>query len=341
MRQAVMTRPGAIEIREVSELPAVARHEVKLKIQKIGVCGSDIHVYHGKHPFTSYPVVQGHEYSGMVVEVGEDVTEVQVGDKATARPQLVCGRCGPCMRGDYNICNHLKVEGFQAPGTAQDYFILPQDRIIKLPVSLSYEQGAMVEPAAVAVHAIARVGDLTGKNLVVTGAGPIGNLVAQVAKARGASKVLITDISAFRLNKAMECGIEFTSNVLNEDLAQASKRIFGEEGFDIAFECAGVEPALDQATQEINKGGVVVIVAVYGDRPKVDMAVLGDRELNMIGTLMYKHEDYQQAVALIEGGAIQTAPLFTKHFDFNQYLNAYKYIDEQGDKTMKVIIDLK
>ena len=340
MRQAIMTNPGAIEIQDVPELRAVQENEVKLRIKKIGVCGSDIHVYHGKHPFTSYPVVQGHEYSGEVVEIGEAVKMVKVGDKATARPQRVCGKCPPCLRGDYNICNHLKVEGFQAPGTAQDYFILPQDRIIKLPDSLTYEQGAMVEPAAVGAHSTARAGNLEGKNVVVTGAGPIGNLVAQFAKARGAAKVLITDISAFRLKKAKECDIEFTANAKEENLGDASKRVFGEDGFDIAFECAGVEIALDQAVQEVNKGGRIIVVAVYGDRPKVDMAIVGDRELSLIGTLMYKQEDYVEAVSLIEKGKIKTEPLFTGHFPFDKYLEAYKYIDEQGDKTLKVIIDL-
>ncbi|MDN5216829.1 alcohol dehydrogenase catalytic domain-containing protein [Fulvivirgaceae bacterium BMA12] len=340
MRQAVMTKPGKIEFGEVPEPGQVNKHEIKLKIRKIGVCGSDIHVYHGKHPFTSYPVIQGHEYSGEVVEVGELVKKVKPGDKATARPQQVCGKCPPCLRGDYNICNNLKVEGFQAPGTAQDYFILPEDRIIRLPDALSYEQGAMIEPAAVGAHATSRSGDLKGKNVMVFGAGPIGNLVAQFAQARGAGKVLITDISDFRLNKAKECGIRYTANIANEDVGKAAKKVFANEGFDVVFECAGVEITLDLAIQHVNKGGKVVVVAVYGDRPEVDMAVVGDRELSLIGTLMYKHEDYEESVALIQSGLIKTEPLFTGHFRFEKYLDAYKYIDEQGDRSLKVIIDL-
>lgn len=335
-----MTEPGAIEIREVPELRSAEKREVKLRIQRIGVCGSDIHVYHGKHPFTPYPVVQGHEYSGEVVEVGPDVTEVKPGDKATARPQQVCGKCPPCLRGDYNICNELKVEGFQAPGTAQDYFIVPADRIIKLPDSLSFEQGALVEPAAVGAHSTARAGDIKGKNVLVTGAGPIGNIVAQFAKARGAGKVLITDISDFRLEKAKACGIDFTSNAASESTADASMRAFGEDGFDVAFECAGLEITLDQAVQTINKGGKIVVVAVYEDSPKVDMSIVGDRELLLVGTLMYKHEDYQEAVSFIDQGIIKTEPLITGHFEFKKYLDAYQYIDRQGDKTLKIMIDL-
>nr|WP_299382891.1 alcohol dehydrogenase catalytic domain-containing protein [Allomuricauda sp.] len=339
MRQAVMPKPGAIAIHEV-EKPVLSNDtEVLIEVKKIGVCGSDIHVYHGKHPFTPYPVIQGHEYSGEVVQVGAKVNKVKVGDKVTARPQLVCGVCGPCLRGDYNICDVLKVEGFQAPGVAQDFFILPEDRLIKLADGMSFEMGALVEPTAVAAHCTLKARDLKGKNVVVTGAGPIGNLVAQFAQIRGAN-VLITDLSDYRLDKAKDCGIEHVSNPKTESLAKGVECAFGSEGFDVGFECAGVEIALDQLIQNINKGGDVVAVAVYGDKPRVDVSLLGDRELSLIGTLMYKHSDYEEAVKYIESGEISTRPLITKNFPFESYLDAYKYIDKQGDETLKVIIDL-
>jgi len=340
MRQAVMTRPGMIEIREVPEPGPLQENEIKLKIKKIGVCGSDIHVYHGEHPYTPYPVIQGHEYSGEVVETGSSVTKVKPGDKATARPQQVCGNCPPCLRGDYNICDNLKVEGFQTPGTAQDFFILPEDRVIKLPDVLTYEQGAMVEPVAVAVHATRRADNLKGKNAVVLGVGPIGNLVAQLARIRGAEKVLVTDISDFRLDKAKDCGIEHVLNPEKQDLEIVLSKVFGEKGFDTAFECSGVEIALDQAVQNLNKGGSVIAVAVYGKRPRIDLSTVGNRELSLTGTLMYKHEDYEEAVELIKSDLVKTQPLFTSHFQFEKYLDAYKYIEEQGDQSLKVIIDL-
>ncbi|MHC4753591.1 MAG: alcohol dehydrogenase catalytic domain-containing protein, partial [Planctomycetota bacterium] len=151
MRQAVMTEPGKIEIGQAAE-PKAGAGEILLRIKQIGVCGSDIHVNHGKHPFTSYPVVQGHEFSGEVVEVGEGVSGIKAGMKATARPQVVCGQCSPCKRGDYNICDVLRVEGFQAPGVAQDLFVTTSERIVPLPDSLSFTQGALVEPVSVGVH---------------------------------------------------------------------------------------------------------------------------------------------------------------------------------------------
>ena len=338
MRQAVMTSPGVIEHREVAE-PAAGPGQVLLRIKRIGVCGSDVHVNHGKHPFTSYPVVQGHEFSAVVETVGDGVENIPLGSKATATPQVVCGQCGPCRRGDYHICDHLKVQGFQAPGVAQDLFVTEAEKVVPLPDSFTHEQGALVEPTAVAVRTTARAGEMHGKAVVVLGAGPIGNLVAQMCRARGA-EVLITDVNEFRLEKARECGIGATSNAVEESLADASMRVFGDGGFDIVLDCAGVQATIDAAVENVNKGGTIVAVAVYDEKPRVDMAVVGDRELSIVGSLMYQYSDYEEAVQRIASGEIITAPLESAHFSFEEYEAAYRFIDDQGPNSLKVFIDL-
>ena len=339
MRQAIMVEPGKIEFREVPA-PSPTADQILLRIKRIGICGSDVHVWHGKHPYTSYPVVQGHEFSAQVEAVGANVVDIKPGMRATARPQIVCGKCRPCMRGDYNICRDLKVEGFQAPGAAQDLFVTTKERIVPFPESMSYEDGALVEPTAVAVHATGRAGDLTGKNVAVLGAGTIGNLIAQVARARGAKKVLITDISDFRLGIARQCGIRETSNANKETLADAADRVFGDEGFDVAFEAAGVEETMAQVIPSIQKGGTVVVVAVFGDPPRIDLATAGDHELSLIGTLMYKHEDFEKAVEFIANDGVNTDPLVTKHFPFENYNESYEFIEQHGERAMKEMIDL-
>ena len=340
MRQAIMTQPGIIKFLEVDQPGNLKEDEVLMKIHNIGICGTDIHVWHGKHPFTSYPVIQGHEFSAIVEAVGSCVTKIRPGNRVTARPQLVCGLCHQCLAGDYNICDNFKVEGFQAPGVAQDYFISNEKRIVKFPSNMSFDQGALIEPAAVGAHSTLKAKEIKNKNLVVLGAGTIGNLVAQFAIARGARKVLICDISDFRISVAEKCGIGYTSNPLKESLAKASSRIFGEEGFDIAFEAVGLEETMDSAIQNINKGGEIIILGVFGEKPKIDMSVLGDRELKLFGSLMYKHEDYEEAVDFISSGKIKTDPIVTKHFPFSQYNEAYRFIEDQGDKTMKIMIKL-
>ena len=340
MRQVIMIAPGVIEQREVPSPGKPGPKEVLLKIERIGVCGSDMHVFHGEHPATPYPVVQGHEYSASIEAVGEEVVKAAPGMKATARPQLVCGTCAPCRRGQYNACQNLKVQGFQAPGVAQDYFLVPEDRLIVLPDTLTMEQGAMVEPAAVGAHSTSRTTGIKGKNVVVAGAGTIGNMVAQFAKARGANKVLITDISDYRLRKAKECGIDHTLNVESISFEEGSKSVFGEDGFQVGFEAAGVQNTLNYLMSNIEKGGDIVILGVYSNNPTVNMYFLGEHELNVFGSMMYKHEDYEAAVELIDTGKINIHPLISKHFPLESYYDAYKYIEAQGDRTMKVMIDL-
>ncbi|MFO8089866.1 MAG: zinc-binding dehydrogenase [Desulfatiglandaceae bacterium] len=339
MRQAVMTEPGKIEFRDVEE-PVPKEGEVLLDIKKIGVCGSDVHVWHGTHPFTSYPVVQGHEFSAEVKAVGKGVTKVEPGVRATAAPQQVCGKCNPCKRGDYNICDHLKVRGFQAPGCAQDLFVVPEERLVAFDKSISYDAGALIEPAAVAAHSTSRARDVVGCNVLVLGAGTIGNLVAQACKCRGAKQVMITDLSDFRLGIAKDVGVDVVCNVKNEDLSAKIKQVFGEEGFNIAFEAVGAEATLDDAIQNIQKGGDIVVLGVFEGEPRVDMSVVGDREISLVGTLMYRQEDYEQAVEWIENGSMATEPLVTKHFAFEDFDQAYRYIEDKADETLKVVVDL-
>lgn len=338
MKQAIMTAPGQIEIRDVPP-PAPGPGEVMLRIQRIGVCGSDVHVNHGRHPYTGYPVVQGHEFSAVLEALGEGVTGLEPGMKVTSMPQIVCGECGPCRRGDYHICDRLKVQGFQAPGCAQELWVTAADKIIPLPASFSFEQGALVEPIAVAVHAVGRAGQVAGRNVVVLGAGPIGNLVAQVARSEGAN-VLITDLSEYRLGIARQCGLAATANANEEKLGQAAERAFGPAGFSVAFECVGVEPTVTEAIATLQKGGTLVVVGVFGEKPRVDLGLVQDRELNLHGTLMYQRPDYQRAVELIASGGVVTGPLMSKHFSLDQYSEAYHFIDTQGDKSLKVFIDV-
>ena len=338
MRQAVMIRPGEIELRDVAP-PRPGRGEVLLRIRRIGICGSDVHVYHGRHPYTSYPVVQGHEFCATIEELGPGVTSLGVGQKVTALPQIVCGKCPPCRRADYHICDRLQVEGFQAPGVAQELFVTSADRIVVLPEAFTFEQGALVEPLAVAVHAVSRAGDVAGRHAAVLGAGPIGNLVAQVALAGGAT-VMITDVSDHRLEVARRCGIECTSNASAEGLSAARDRAFGGAGVDVAFECAASASALSDAIETVAKGGTILLVGVFGQQPSVNVGLVQDHELTIRGTLMYRREDYLRAAQAIADGQVLTEPLISRHFPLADYLQAYRYIEESGPESMKVFIDL-
>ena len=340
MKQQLMIAPGEIIFREI-EIPPVKADQVKLKMMSIGICGSDIHVYHGKHPFTSYPVTQGHEVSGEVVEVGSEVTAFQVGDKVTVEPQIVCGKCYPCRHGKYNLCEELKVMGFQDVGMASEYFVVDAAKVTPIPQEMTYEQGAMIEPLAVAVHGVKQFGDMKGRKVAVLGAGPIGNLVAQTAKGMGAEKVMITDVSEYRLDLAKQCGIDVAVNTLKQDFNEAMLEAFGPDKADVIYDCAGNNITMNQAIRHARKGSVIVLVAVFADMAKVDLAVANDHELDIKSTMMYRHEDYVDAIRLVNEKKVMLEPLITKVFPFEQYKDAYEYIENNREKAMKIIVNVQ
>lgn len=338
MNQALMTEPGNIIFREVP-VPEAGPDDVLMKMEKIGVCGSDIHVWYGKHPYTSYPVVQGHEISATVVSVGENVKDFKEGDLVTVMPQVVCGKCYPCTHGLYNDCEVLKVRGFQTTGMASDYFVAPAAWTLKLPDGMDVNHAAAIEPLACAVHAVRRAGDVSGKKIAVMGGGTIGNLVGQTLKALGAEKVIVSEVSECRLQMAEKCGMT-VNNPMEEPLPEGIIREFGPDGADVIFECIGNGKTLNQAIEIARKGSTVIVMGVVADPYPVNMGFVQDHELNVLGTAMYRVEDWKEAIDLVNRGLVDLKPLITHHVPFSKYPEAYKLIEEQKDKAMKVIIDM-
>jgi L-iditol 2-dehydrogenase len=339
MQQSVMTHPGVIEFRDIPR-PSAGPGEVLVHIQRIGVCGSDIHVYHGLHPYTSYPVVQGHEVSGLIAEIGAGVSGLDLGDLVTFMPQVTCGTCYPCRHGMEHICENLKVMGFQTDGAGQEYFAVAAEKVLKMPAGISLDHAAMVEPVSVGVHAIRRAGGAAGKNILVLGAGTIGNLLAQSARAGGARKVMLCDISAYKLERARACGFDGLVNPREQDLAGAVLDYLGPERADLIFECVGAEETITNAVHIARKGSTIIVVGVFGKKPVVDLGLVQDRELTLSGTLMYQKPDFEQAVEWLAAGKLALDPLITARFPFARYLDAYHAIEESRGSSMKVMIEL-
>lgn len=340
MLQQVMTAPGVIEFRETPR-PIAAEGQVLVRIMRIGICGSDIHVYHGKHPFTRYPVTQGHEVSGRIEAVGSGVEGLSVGQKVTIEPQVCCGHCYPCTHGKYNLCEELKVMGFQTTGTASEYFTVDATKVTPLPETMSYDEGAMIEPLAVTVHAAKRFPELKGARVAILGCGPIGILLMQSCKALGAASVLVTDVSDYRLSVARSVGADYAVNTRETDMEQALRDAFGSDKADVIYDCAGSDITMGQAIRCARKGSTIVLVAVFSKLASVDLAVLNDHELELNTSMMYRHEDYVDAIRLVSEGKVQLRPLMSRHFAFRDYPKAYQYIDENREMTMKVIIDVQ
>ncbi len=334
-----MSAPGVISFRDIP-IQVPAEEEVLLKILRIGICGSDIHVYHGTHPFMDYPVTQGHEVCGTVEAVGAGVSGFRKGDKVTLQPQVVCGKCYSCTHGNYHICDELKVMGFQTTGTASEFFCCNQKHLLRLPDGMDPDEGAMIEPVAVAVHALGRCKDLEGEKVFILGAGPIGNLVAQCARGMGAKEVLISDLSDYRLTVARDVGIDYVVNPRRQDTGEVLRECFGPDRADLILDCVGVPATITCAVEVARKGTDIIIVGVFGEKPQVDLGLIQDRELRLIGTAMYREPDFIKAIDLVKTGKVQLGPLMSDHFPFNEYPDAYRFIEKQQDQVMKVFIDV-
>jgi L-iditol 2-dehydrogenase len=230
--------------------------------------------------------------------------------------------------------------GFQTGGAAQEFFVVDEEKIVVMPKGFSLDQAAFVEPIAVAVHSVQRVENMEGKGVLVLGAGTIGNLVAQTAKSLGADKVLITDISPYKLEKAQSCGVTHVCNPNEEDLGTKIIEVFGPDKMDYIFECVGVQDTITQAVEHGRKGSDIVVVGVFGEEPRVNLGFVQDRELRLIGTLMYQKPDYKLAVSLLSQKKINIEPMISKHFHFDEYLDAYHYIEGSNGEYMKVMIEL-
>ena len=339
MKQVTLVSKETFETYEVPT-PVCGPNQALLKVKAVGICGSDIHAYYGKHPFISFPVTQGHEATGEVIAVGAEVDTLQPGDRVLFRPQKVCGECRSCKEGRYNVCKTLEVYGCQCDGASSDYYAADADLLYKLPDNVGYGAGTVIEPLAVGVRAVNRPGNVAGKNILVIGAGTIGNLVMQAARAMGAAKIVISDVSDYKLNMAKECGADVTVNVTKENLEEILDRELGEEGLDVVYECSANSGALNQMFRYGRKGMAFVIVAVYGHKPEIEMGLIQDREYEIYGTLMYLHEDYQKAIELVAQNKVNLQALISKEYALEDVAEAFKYIEENRDTVQKVILNV-
>ncbi|WP_213527362.1 zinc-dependent alcohol dehydrogenase [Paenibacillus cisolokensis] len=323
-----------------TEKPVPGPGEALIKVAVAGICGTDLHAFHDSHPFITLPVVPGHEFSGVVEALGNGVPEGRLapGDKVCVEPSLVCGQCFHCREGRYNICEELKVIGCQTDGAFGEYIAVPWEKVIPLDDKMPFEDAAMLEPLAVAVHAVKKGLTSAGKRVLVIGGGVIGLLLAQAAKAAGAV-VAVADILEYRLQVARTLGIPHTIHTATRSLKDAIHAIH-PDGMDIIYECVGLPSTVRQSVEIARKGSRIVIVGVVNDDVLLPVNLIQDRELELIGDLMYTKEDFADALALVNSNKVQLQPLKTKAFTIDKVQQAFEYLDDNKDKAFKVFITI-
>ncbi|EYD75693.1 Threonine dehydrogenase [Rubellimicrobium mesophilum DSM 19309] len=320
---------------EEKDDPAPGPGEVQIRVAFVGICGTDIHVYHGNMDARvgSHRVI-GHEMSGTVSALGEGVTGVAVGDRVVVRPLDHCGQCPACQAGYTHICHKLKFLGLDTDGALQEHWNVPAHTIHKLPADMSLETAAMIEPLAVAVHDVRRARLQTGETALVIGGGPIGMLIAMVAKHVGAN-VILSEINPNRLRLAGEMG--FTGlNPREGDVAAQVTEITGTKGADVVFEVSGTQPGVDLMTAAAATRGRICMVAIHAQKAQVDLFRFFWRELEMVGARVYEAEDYDRAIRMIADG-LPVNRLITDRHPLGAVQQAFEALE--GNATaMKTLI---
>jgi len=322
---------------EEAPIPGPAPDEVIIKVERCGICGSDVHIYHGVSPIKP-PVVLGHEFSGTIYLKGSAVEGFQIGDRVTAEPGIQCGKCTYCQSGRYNLCINQYTIGARLghDGAYADYVRVPAGKIIPLPEGMSFEVGAMVEPVACAMHALDVANINSGDAALVIGTGTIGLLIAQAVRMAGADIVVVADLVPQRLALARELGADAAVDVRKIDLVAWAKETYGEGGITHVLDTASVPQTFQQALQIVRRGGRIVNIGVP-IKPVEWNPIHLLWEIEITGMNMYTRGNFDEALDAITKGLIQVEPLISASYSLARIEDAYDVV-LHDPKRIKVML---
>lgn len=337
MRAARYTGVGRVDVGQ-AEPRTPAADEVTIRVAFNGICGTDLHVVQGHMDArVRMPAVIGHEMSGVVERVGVAVDGLAAGQPVTVMPLRWCGQCASCRAGHQHICQQLDFVGIDSPGALQELWTVPASIVVPLPDGLSLQHAALVEPLAVAVHDVRRSRLAAGEAAVVIGGGPIGQLIAVVARASGATVILAEPDAERRAFAAAQGAI--VVDPMGEDLAAVVESHTAGARADVVFEVAGTSGTALDATRHARTRGRVVFVAIHPEPVPVDLHRIFWRELEVLGARVYEREDFERAITLLAGGAVPADALITRVVQLDDTMAAFDVLLSAG--AMKILVDVQ
>lgn len=336
MRRVVVSADGIDVV--AAATPSPGPGEALVHAVLAGVCGSDTHAAHGRHPFVSLPYHPGHEVVGVVEAVGDGVTAVSVGQRVTVEPDLPCWGCKQCAGGRQNICENLRFFGCgHDQGGMADWFTIDVRRLHVLPDGMSMRTAALIEPLSTPVHAVRLVGDVAGRTVAILGAGTIGLLLLGVVRAHGAARVVVTDLLAAKRERARALGADAVLDAGAADVVEAVRAALGESA-DLVFDCVAVASTVRQAIAMADKGGTVAVVGVPTGDVSVPLALLQDHQIRIQGCATYLPEDYAESIRLLTAGAVRHQDVVTAVRPLAEVSQAFD--DSTSGEQVKVLVTI-
>lgn len=339
MEALIYKGKDAVACEEVA-VPVIGKEEALIQVRYAGICGSDLSIVDGKHPRAKPGLIMGHEFSGTLTEIrSESRNDLHVGDTVVAEPLISCGTCFACLSGSAYVCQSLGLYGIDQPGAFANYIKVPAQKVFKVPDTISPQLAAIVEPTAVAVHAVRLSSLKISDTVCVLGGGPIGLLIALVAKQAGAQRVMISEIQPFRIALAQGFGLEVI-NPTQEDMEQEVLHRTNGRGADIVFEAAGSEQTVAMAPKLCRVHGELMMVAMPKVLRPFDIIAFSFKEVVMKGVRVYAPFDFERAIHFIAESPYDLTKLLGGFYPLSQGVQAFEEA-RNAKEIMRVIFDIQ
>jgi len=340
MKAAVLHGPYNLVIENVDK-PKVKADEVLVKVRATGICGTDIETYHGKYP-VKYPIIMGHEAAGEVVQVGENVKKVNVGDKVVIDPIFHCGKCYLCLMGKRNLCVNGGLLGRDVgSGAYAEYTVLPENYVFKISDNISYEEASVIQLLTTVYHGQKRLRIMPNTSVAILGQGAAGLLHTQLAKLSGGKPIIVTARSNWKLELAKKYGADITINSAVEDPVKAILENTNGRGADIVIEAVGSPETFKQAIDAVRPGGTILSFGVLTEQlNELNLFPLYFKELQILGSRASTSDDYEPCIRLVAERAIDVKPLITHTFGLEKVKEAFELIEKHPGKVLRAVVKL-
>ncbi|SFA84570.1 L-gulonate 5-dehydrogenase [Lentibacillus halodurans] len=338
MKALQVAEPHDLRVVEVEEPKITRFDEVKIRMKAMGICGSDMHILHGQNPFASYPRIIGHEVSGEIVEAGESVSELNVGDKVVIEPMTSCGECYACKQGRPNVCEHVEVYGVHRDGGGREYTIMPKNLVHRVDDSLEWSVIALIEPFTIGAQAAYRGQIRNGDMVYITGAGPIGLCCLKIALNAGA-KVAISDFNQERLEFARSWGAELPINPQSQNVSEKISEWTNGMGANVVIDAVGTPTTAEQAIDVTSVAARVVLLGFHVEFSRIAQVNITKKELTICGSRLQTHR-FPKVVELFNSSDFDVKDLISHQFALEDAEEAIKLMEEMPSGVRKVIINL-
>lgn len=336
MKTVIINKPNDLQIIEMDK-PVITEHDnVLIKMKAAGICGSDVHIYHGQNAAATYPRVIGHEMVGEVVEAGSNATKIKAGDRVIVDQVVNCGECYACRNGRGNVCANLKVRGVHIHGGYREYIAVPESDVYILPDNLSYEDAVMIEPATIAVQSCSRAELTKEDTLLILGCGALGSSILKIARLSGAT-IIVVDVVDEKIEEAKKNGATYGINLLKEDVVARARELTGGYGPTVSIDAACTKDSLATLLELTGNAGRVITMGFSIEPTAVTQFKITAKELDVRGSRL-QNKKFQEVLNLVAEGKLDLTNSISHKFNFLDAQKAFDFVDSRDPSIRKIVL---